>query len=259
MTEHLERPACTLAGCATHQSPGWTVCATHGIEVADWLADLPRLHEQLDANPNLPSPSAAREPGSGGSLASLRNPALLDVIVLRDPRSKERSIYDPDGNRGRGVLEVLTARAAQVRDDLGIPRPTRTFLVRRAGAVGPLCIAAGYCGHESCEGMQFAVTYPTVLTVESERQVLVDHLTSHVLAQDWADEFHAELADLAQQLDRGVVHVRAAGPRCRELHDGEQCTGHVQSTGPSSVRCDACGTVTSGLALIRRYGAGAVA
>lgn len=256
MIEHLDRPLCTVLGCERPQSPGWTICATDGIQMADWLNDLPDLYRQLDAHPDLPSPSAARDGRGGGSLKSMRSPALLDVIVLRDGRSKERSIYDPDGNRGRGVLEVLTARAWQVREDRKIPRPTRTFLVRRPGAVGPLC--EGPCLDESCDAMRFPVTYPTVLTIASEGQVLVDEL-DWVRAQEWAAEFHAELAELAEQLDRGMVHVVHPGPRCRELHDGEQCTGHVRTTGPSSVRCSSCGTVTAGLALVRRYGAGAVA
>lgn len=259
MSEHIDRPQCPISGCDRLCSPGWTICATHGLELGDWLRALPGLYEQLDANPNLPSPSAARDGRGGGSLKSMRNPALLDVIVLRDPRSKERSAYDPDGNRGRGVQEVIFARAAEVRAGRGLVVHEVPHTVPLGGRpIGPGICEGVWCDHAWCERWTLRMWVTPRPTLASEHQVLVDEL-DWVRGQDWAAEFHAELEALAELLDRGVVHVVIAGPRCRELIDGEQCTGHVHAVGQLQVRCDRCSNLTSGFDVLRRYSAAAVA
>ena len=104
--EH-DGPACAASGCTRMPAP--VLCAPDAGELGDMLAELGTLYDALDARPSM----QGREPDTGGTgaLASQQAPARLDVIALRDPRTR---VDQPDPAID-GVLPVLVWWANAVR------------------------------------------------------------------------------------------------------------------------------------------------
>lgn len=192
---------CLAAACRRRPTPPWRLCTNHGTKTGQWLAELEDLYATLDTTPS----TTATWRTSGGTLASERAPARVDVLVLRDPRSRERDPSDPDGNHGRGVLEVLHAWARLVREERDLTPPA-----------GPA-------------------------TVASERAVLATHL-DWALAQDWCDELHADLRAIHGQLTaaHGIARARPVG-RCPTLIDTGECGGPLWADDDHGhVTCGTC-------------------
>lgn len=236
---HPDAPGCVIPGCTRPAAPGWQVCASDGQHMGKVLARIGDRVAQLDAAPATAAPGG--EHTGGGTLASQRNPARLEVLVLRDHRSTERDPGDPDGNDGLSVFEVLHAHAEAVRetrwgdDGPRIPYPERVFRTRRAGAPGPICPT---CRHGSCHAMTFTIAYDRHLTVSTERQLLALHL-DWILGQDMAADLHADLERLWAAMGGGQRRTGHACPVC----------GHELLRDRSGAQCSACRKRWDGLAL----------
>lgn len=237
-------PICGANGCTRPAGAGATICARDTDRLGQWLAQLGTEYERLSAAPSM----QGREPGTGGGggLASERSVGSLGVMVLRDRRSRERDAEDADGNGGRGVEEVLFARAAEVREGRQLVRERRRLPAVRVagGAEGPVC--ADWCDHDTCRDGTMRATALVPLTVLSERKLLSDHL-EWILTQEWAGEFFDEIRALWGLLRAANGHSSGARRvRCRE--DG--CTGSVRWVDGAAV-CGACGKTTRGPELLR--------
>jgi hypothetical protein len=203
-------PSCVAPGRAHPPTDGAMLCSAHTSTLGQWLADIPALWDTLDAAPSMQATTGAR----GGTLASHRAPARIDVLVLRDPRSRERCAEDADGNHGRGVLEILHSWARVVREERALVDP------------GPV-------------------------TVGSERALLVAHLLWTV-QQPWCDELYADVR-AAWTLLRAAHGLRAPKPAARcwvPQATGGLCGGPVWSD-PGQAWCGDCRTVWTGMELLR--------
>jgi hypothetical protein len=202
-------PECAAATCTRPAAPGHVLCRSDGEKLGQWLAQLLDEVAMLDATPSM----AGREPGTGGpgGLASQRSVGNLDVMVLRDRRSRARDAEDLDGNAGRSAYEILSSYAAVVRDERQLVRSTVDLAYRRRAAPpGPVCdVDAPPCGHHTCEVWTFRAVVTPRLTVASERRVLADHL-DWILSREWAGEFYDEMRQLWALLRRVNGHPRPA-------------------------------------------------
>lgn len=232
---------CTVPGCPATAAGRWQVCDSHGAEAGQILAAIrDNVLDTLDATPR--GVQAGSEPVHGGPLKSHRNIGDLDIMVLRDRRSKERSADDPDGNNTRGLLEVLHAYATDVREGRGfITPPVQAVTLVAWRRPGPYCDR--WCRHASCYEAQFRHLVPWRPTVGSERKLLADHL-DWALGQDFAADMLAELRQVERALDVAARQqpVGVCGGCGGELW-GEDDRGGYR------VRCAGCGTILAGLAL----------
>jgi len=246
--EH-DTPPCINAGCTRPQAPGILLCRPDAAKLGDWISRIDSEYAQLDARPSM----QGREPGPGGAggLASHRSPAALDVLVLRDRRSRDRDTDDPDGNRGRGVLEVLESWARLVRAERSITPPTQALAYRRAAAPpGPVCdLDSPPCGHHTCWAWTFRTTVHTPATVLSERRLIAAHL-DWILTQDWCDELYADV----RQLWALLRNRNAPEPRTTRRLCG--CGGNIRWHA-GAAECGSCGTRITGLDVLRQQQAGA--
>lgn len=194
-----------------------------------------------------------REPGTGGrsGLASQRSVGALDVMVLRDRRSRDRDVEDPDGSSGRGVLEILESWARLVREQRALTNPTVDLAyVRAARPAGPVCDPQQpACGHHTCETWTMRGTVLAPITVLSERRVLAAHL-DWILTQDWVDELYVDIRDAWSQIR---AHTGPTGRPGFVAHC--PCGGRIRWA-DGAATCTACGTVTTGLDVVRRFAPG---
>lgn len=173
--------------------------AEHGYLCADDYTHLGAMLRQiedeaaiLDAVPSMAIRSGS---GGGGTLASHRAPANLDVIVANDPRRGTGRIgYDDADPWGiddtASVLETLHSRARTVREE------------------GPF-------------------TGPEVITVSGERDFLNGKL-DWCARQPWIDEMWHEMRELLQQLQRSN---KTQPPRhegfCPTIRNESICGGRI--------------------------------
>lgn len=225
--EQHDATPCEAGGCTRPQAPGILLCLPDSQRLGDWLAQIQTEYEQLSAVPSM----QGREYGTigGTTLAGQRNPARLDVLVLRDRRSRERDGEDPDGNNGRGVLEILHARAEEVREGRDLAEPV---------TYAPACRFP--CMHRSCLlGHPRPVRQP--LTVARERRLLSDHL-DWVMAQDWCGEFFDEIRALWSLLRS--ANGTGSGRRLERFQNPcDTCGVRALTHRPGSavVSCENCG------------------
>jgi hypothetical protein len=223
-------PECAATGCPGPPAAGAMLCAPDITSLGDWIAKIGQEYTRLSATPS----TQARQPGTGrgGGLASHRNPALLDVLVLRDPRSKERSEHDRDGNTMLGVYEVLHAFAEDIREGRDLSQPTIAV---------PACPHP--CLHKACLlGIGHAVRVP--LTVATERAIIATHL-QWAVAQEWAGDMFDQVRTVWNQLQAALGDVGRARASC-------DCGGKVTWSN-GTARCGACGTKTTGLDVVRKH------
>ena len=202
---------CAAPGCAKAPAAGLLLCRGHASKLGQWLADIEHLHATLDATP---TGTVDLNHSHGATLAAHRSPARLDVLVLRDPRSRERDPDDLDGNHGRGTLEVLGNWARLVREE------------RHLEVTGPA-------------------------TVTSERGLLVAHL-DWCMTQDWIDELYRDVRAVWGLL-KSAHGDRAPKPQARcwvPQDDGNLCGGPVW-TDPGAAWCGTCRTSWTGADLLR--------
>lgn len=206
--EHL----CSAPACRRHPAAGWNLCRAHAAKLGQWLADVEDLYATLDA---VPSSAVDLNHAHGSVLAAHRSPARMDVLVLRDVRSREQDDEDPDGNHGRGVLEVLGSWARIVREARDLAAPDKPA------------------------------------TVTSERGILVAHL-DWCLSQDWVDELYADVRAVWALL-KSAHGERAPKPQARcwvPQEDGSLCGGPIWAD-PGAAWCGTCRTSWSGADLLR--------
>lgn len=231
-----QEPACVVAECKRPEAPGIRLCASHAARLGDWVARVAVEYALLDARPSM----QGREPGTGGAggLASQRSPASLDVIAMRDPRSREQSDEDPDGNRILGVYETLHAHAEYVREERNLAYPVEL--------VG---YCDGPCMHRTCwERRPYAIPVP--LTILTERRVLAANL-DWLMAQDVAGDFYRDIRQLWSLMkSRNAPEPRTTRRRCG-------CGGNIRWR-DGAAECGSCGTRTTGLDVVRQQ-QGAVA
>ena len=246
---------CLAPGCTREPRTG-RLCAGHTEKLGQWLADIEDLYATLDAGLSQATDYAST--GHAG-LASQRSPARLDVLVLRDKRSLEYDPTDgdPDGNRGRGVLEVLGSWARLVREQRSIPVPTtELWYERKARPAGPICERTTIsCGHDTCEGWTYRMTVQLPATVTSERRVLVAQF-DWITAQDWVDELYADIRAVWALL-KAAHGDRSPRPQARHdwgaLPDGTVCDGPIWAD-PGAAWCGTCRTSWSGVELLQLAG-----
>ena len=240
---------CAVPKCKRLRSGAWTTCRQHGEDVGNFLAAIPdNVLDRLTAMPVSATPDDSGI--SGGGLKSHRSPATLDVITIRDPRSKERDPVDPDGNNTRSPLEVLHAYAETVREARCLYVFGTRVMQRLAGRPGPVCETE--CRHESCYRMVWWLDAPWRPTVASERKLLRDHL-DWCLRQDFAADMWRELRELDRTL--AMVLVERDGeerPTAQGVHGG--CGGRLwyapaADGGKARGWCDDCDRTWTGLQL----------
>lgn len=230
--ERPATPVCASTGCQHPAAAGAQLCPLDIRRLGDWLAQLETEYAKLDAEPSM----QGREVGTigGTTLTSQRSVGRLEVMVLRDPRSKERSQLDPDGNDGRSVLEILYAYAEQVREERDLAQPV-TYVVA--------CLFP--CMHRACMlGMGHPVRVP--LTVTRERKLLATHL-DWIISQEWAGEFFDAIQGLWLALRAANGHG-AGGRRVRRLPvpcPSCQVRAVTYTPGADHAVCENCGATTA--------------
>lgn len=208
-------PDITCAAPTCRRAPArGRLCNADVDRLGQWLVDLGDDWRSLDATP---TSSASPDGGRGGSLASHRAPARLDVLVLTDPRSRARDEEDPDGNRGRSLLEVLGSWAATVRDERKLAATDR-------------------------------------YDVDADRRLLAMSLHRWIVSREWVDEFFLEVRDVWAQVKAATG--QSAGPRpvraCPELvgDPSARCNGPVWLD-KDAAWCGHCAAAWSGFQLVR--------
>lgn len=272
MTVDLEQPApiCTASGCDRPQGASMTICEPDARRLGDWVAQLQSEYELLSADPSM----QAREPGSGGggTLASQRSPARLDVLTLTDFRTvmgaatdgtsygtaapkaigpwclfcnhdtctswragRRRDMYDDEAgsHRALSALGILHGWAQQVREGRDLAEP----VTHVAACQFP-------CMHRSCL-LGRGRPVPVPLTVARERKLLAAHL-DWILGQDWAGSFFDEIRGLWQLLRRANGH---ASPTRRVLRLHVPCPdcgvrAVTYRPGDTQACCENCGQCT---------------
>lgn len=251
MTTLTDHPPCLAAGCTRPQAPGILLCAPDADRLGQWIAGIADEYAQLSAVPSM----QGREPGTGGrgGLASQRSVGDLTVMAMRDRRSREQSLLDPDGNGARGVLEVLASWAQLIREERGIAAPTQALAYVRADRpAGPVCDPhQPICGHVTCRAWTWRGRGLIPATVASERQVLATHL-DWALTRDWCTELYADVRQLWSLLQaRNNPQPYTARRQC-------PCGGSIRWH-DGAAECGTCHTRTTGLDVIRQQTEEAVA
>jgi hypothetical protein len=217
--------ATCLIGSKAHGAEVGYLCSDHLERLASMLREIEDEAALLSAVPSMQQASGSR----GGSLASHRSPARLDVVVANDPRRGDKALADAWGSDDTlSILDCLGGWARLVREERQLSTP------------------------------------PEAATVVGEREVLSRNL-SWIAEQAWCDEFHDEVKALLGQLKR-ANGTRADKPFCRcpmTLTNGALCTGSVWihdetqlvwrrypdrcardwEKAPGAAKCDACATV----------------
>jgi hypothetical protein len=180
--------------CVVHSKPTEAryglLCIAHFDRLADMLRDVEEQAAILSAVPSM----AIRTGSGGGSLASTRSPARLDVLVHLDNRRGTGKSETDDDELAAGqtlpVLDVLHSWARVVREERGF-------------------------------------TDRGVVTISGERDVLTRAL-DWIAEQPWVDEMFNEVRQLVGQLKAANGH-RADRPysRCPSIVNGQNCAGEV--------------------------------
>jgi hypothetical protein len=165
-------------------------CRIHFDRLADMLRQVEEEAAILSAVPSM----AIRTGSGGGSLASTRAPARLDVLVHRDIRRGTGESETEDDELAAGktlpVLYVLHSWARVVREERQLTPPDR-------------------------------------VSVSTERRLLTIYL-DWAAGQPWVDEYFNEVRQLVGQLKAANGH-RAEQPysRCPSIVNGDNCAGEV--------------------------------
>lgn len=180
--------------CVVHSKPAEArhglLCIAHFDRLADMLREVEEEAAILSAVPSM----AIRTGSGGGSLASTRAPARLDVLVHRDTRRGTGKSETDDDQLAAGqtlpILDVLHSWARVVREER-------------------------------------ALTSPESVTVSGERDTLTRSL-DWIAEQPWIDEMFTEVRQLVGQLKAANGH-RADRPysHCPTVVNGHNCTGEV--------------------------------
>lgn len=233
---------CRAGQCGHEQDHGAQLCRRHVNDVGQHLAQLEGLYDRLDAVPSM----QGREPNSGtsGALAAHRSVGNLDVMVMRDGRSRAGD-GGPDGNKTRGVLETLAYWAGHLRAARGLVTARQQLPPVRVTGLhyGPVCDT--WCAHDTCRAATLRGTTDVRRTVRTERKLLADHL-DWILAQDCAGQFADDIRAVWAQLRSAVGDTeRKAKVPCPDC--GGPITWADRTTG-----CPACGSEGRGLDLLRK-------
>lgn len=190
-------------GCVVHSKPAEArhglLCEAHFTRLSTMLRDVEDEAAILSAVPSL----AIRTGSGGGSLASTRTPARLNVLVHTDRRRGTGKSETEDDALAAGqtlpILDVLSSWARIVREEC----PT---LRRRERGLDP---------------------GPDWLTVTRERDVLTRNL-EWVAEQPWCDEMYTDIRQLLSQLRaaNGTQPEKPVG-RCYLPNDTGLCDGPI--------------------------------
>lgn len=215
-----------VIGQREHAAHVGYLCRGHLEKLGGILRDIEDEALHLDARPSM----AIRTGSGGGSLASERSPARLDVLVHNDPRSRLAGTrlpgpacpqcwhdsctdirawldaYDAGAGELRSILDVLGSWAALVREE-------RDFVP------------------------------PDTVTLTGERDLLSRQL-EWVAEQPWVDEAYDDLRKLLVQLKgsngTNPVRKKAVGI-CPTLLDEGECGGRLwPNEERGDVICDHC-------------------
>lgn len=192
-----------VIGSKPHMADSGYLCSGHAQKLADTLRELEDEYALLSAVPSMMIRS-----GRGGSLASHRSPAVLDVLVATDRRRGTGHIgsdaEDPWGlDDTASVLDVLHSWARVVREERGLAAPQQ-------------------------------------VTVSGERDLLTRHLP-WVAGQAWVDDAYGELRALLGQLKatNGTAEVKPTA-RCHLPAADGSCGGDIR-VDDGYAYCGKCG------------------
>jgi hypothetical protein len=206
------------AQCVVHSKPTEArhglLCVAHFDRLADMLREIEEEAAILSAVPSM----AIRTGSGGGSLASTRSPARLDVLVHLDTRRGTGMSETDDDQHAAGqtlpVLDVLHSWARVVREERG-------FASRAA------------------------------VTISGERDVLTRAL-DWIAEQPWVDEMFTEVRQLVGQLKaaNGTQAEKPVG-RCYLPNDTGICDGPVWvDTAMGHAHCGRCKQTWTGAQLL---------
>lgn len=214
-----------VIGPRPHQATHGFLCEGHFSRLAQNLRDIETEATFLDARPSMQQ----RMDAGGGSLASERAPAKLDVLVHTDRRrGTGKSETDDDAIAAGKTLPILDVLHSWAR------------LVREERDLEP----------------------PQTVTISGERDLLTRHL-EWVAAQAWVDEAYGDVRQLHSQLL--IANERQPDrpySQCPVILDGLGCPGQVWihdelqpvwrrypdrcskswEHAPGAAVCDACGS-----------------
>lgn len=221
-----------MSQCVVHSKPAEArhglLCTAHFDRLADMLREIEDEAAMLSAVPSM----AIRTGSGGGSLASERAPARLDVLAFRDPQTRRWT------------------RSVTAKHPLPAPK-----------AFGPWCL---FCEHESCVDWRAGrrrdlhddehdagserllsilgvlngwarivreerdLAPPERVTITGERHTLTRHL-DWLSAQPYIDEAYADIRTLVESLKslNGTVDEKPAGTCFLFTEDGGVCGGRI--------------------------------
>jgi hypothetical protein len=207
-------PSCVICTTEREATHGY-LCTAHFERLAGALRDIEDQAASLD-----PVPSMAQRSGSGGgTLASHRAPARLDVLVHTDRRSRPAGARRP----GPACSECWHDTCTDIRTWLD---------AYDAHALDTLAVLDVLHSWARITREERALADPQTVTVTGERDTLTRQL-EWIAAQPWVDEMYADTQTLLGQL----VTINRTGPdrpvgRCylpAATEDGT-CGGHIWRT-----------------------------
>lgn len=222
MTE--AHPLCLIGERQHEAHDGTMLCRAHFEKLGTILREIENEAALLDAVPSL----AISHERSGGTLASEKAPARLDVLVLTDRRRGQIHWAAADFDElalddTPSVLEVLGTWARLVREERALSIPK-----------GPA-------------------------TVTAERDTLTRQLF-WVAQQPWIDEFYADVTTLLRVLKRTNGTLDLPVGDCGTFYGAEQCDGKVWHAtlkrdgepDEPGFRCSTCRRVWTGTEAVRK-------
>jgi hypothetical protein len=204
--------------CVVHSKPAEArhglLCIAHFDRLADMLRQVEEEAAILSAVPSM----AIHTGSGGGSLASTRAPARLDVLVHRDTRRGTGKSETEDDELAAGktlpVLDVLHSWARVVREERGF-------------------------------------TSQAAVTISGERDVLTRAL-DWIAGQPWVDELFTEVRQLVGQLKaaNGTQDEKPVG-RCYLPNETGICDGPIWiDTAMGHAHCGRCQQTWTGAQLL---------
>jgi len=194
--------------------------------LAQQLHDIEREATILSAAPSLARPNGTR----GGTLASERAPARLEVLALTDPRSWSHSPRP----LGPACPDCWHDTCQDIR------RWQDAYDAHATNLPSPLAVL-GMWARLVREDRDLA--WPEQVTLASERKTLATHL-EWLAAQPYVDEFADDLRRLGRALQRangsGPVPRKPVGA-CPTLYDDGECGGQLWPVNENrTVVCQDC-------------------